>query len=161
MTNLEAVKELFEALGGSSGVIALAETTADAVASIADIVKIRDVTVEPEEQSKSFWGTAVSEMQAANINIQGSTITGTLKYVATGALVDDWHVHHFIALKFIDSNEASDIKVGLKNLVSLDEDMNAVLAIESNKQLLRIKSYVNGVDRTQVLSLSGLTLEEP
>ena len=119
-----------------------------------------DVAVLPESQDKTFWGTDVSAMQGTDISIKGNTISGTLKYVASGALVSDWGTHHFIALKFVDPNNASDIKVGLKNLVSLDEDMNAVLAIESNEQKIKVQSTVGGKIKTQVFDLSGLTLAE-
>ena len=159
-TTVNALQKLYVALGGKLDDVKNLSIIPDVINAIAKLVGIEPVTVQPEAQSKTFWGTDVSAMQGTDISVQGNTITGTLKYVASGQLVTDWGVNHFIALKFTDPNAASDIKVGLKNLVSLDEDKNAVLAVEANTQTIKVQSTVDGVIRTQVFDLSGLTLEE-
>ena len=159
-TTIDALKNLYVALGGEAAAVADLVIIPDLINAIAGLASVADVAVLPETQDKTFWGTDVSAMQGTDIAIKGNTISGTLKYVASGQLVTDWNTHHFIALKFVDPNNADDIKVGLKNLVSLDEDMNAVLAIESNEQKIKVQSTVNGKIKTQIYDLSGLTLAE-
>lgn len=157
-TTVQALKNLYVAKGGEPANVENINVIPDMINELAGLSAIADVTIEPEAQSASFWGTDVSAMQGTDIEIGENTITGSLKYVASGSLVDVWGVHNFIALKFIDPNDADDIKVGLKNLKSLDEDMNAVLAIESNTQKLRVQVTKNGAVKTTVYDLSGLTL---
>lgn len=159
-TTVSALKALYESTGGSAEDVKNIDSVADMIYKLAEVNAIKDVIIQPESQSKTFWGTAVSAMQGTDITINDNVISGTLKYVESGTLVTDWNTHHFIALKFSDINEASNIKIGIKNLVSLDEDMNAVIAIESSTQILRVQSTVNGIVRTQEVSLNGLTLAD-
>ena len=159
-TTVSALQALYESSGGSAEDVKNIDTVADMIYKLAEVNAIKDVIVQPESQAETFWGTAVSAMQDTDIAINGNVISGTLKYVGSGTLVTDWNSHHFIALKFSDINNASDIKIGIKSLVSLDEDMNAVIAVESNTQVIRIQSTVNGTVRTQKISLSGLTLAD-
>ena len=155
-----ALRNLYVALGGTASVVENLVIIPDLINAIAELIGISDVSVLPEDQSKTFWGTNVSDMQGTDIAVQNRSITGTLKYVQSGALVTDWKTHHFIALKFADPNGADDIKVGLENLVSLDEDMNAVLAVKSNTQTVKVQSTINGKTKTQIYDLSGLTLAD-
>ena len=68
------------------------------------------------------------------------SISGSLKYLASGQLVTDWGAGNFIALKFVnrDPENIKTIKVGLNpsqgsGLVALDEDMNGVFKITDNE----------------------------
>lgn len=84
--------------------------------------------------NKEYWGTKVSDMQTS-VSVANGAITGTLKKLTTGSLVDVWGEGYFIALKFTKNNEkATSIKVGLRpsvssGLVELDADMDGVFKI--------------------------------
>lgn len=126
---------------------------------------ITPVTVSPEEGTTDMWGTPVSDIQSG-VEVNGNAITGTLKYLTTGALARDWGEGNFIALKFGDIySGATSVKVGLSpsegsGLVELDEDKNGVFKV-TNKSVQKFKvvttdgTYTN----TQLFDLSGLTVE--
>ena len=97
-------------------------------------------------------------MQDTDIAIADHKITGTLKYVESGALVTDWGEHHFMALKFTDPNEADTVKVGIKNPGALDEDMDAVIAVHDTTKPLKVIVEKDGIEKTTVYDLSDLTL---
>lgn len=158
MTNVKALKALYEANGGAAADVAGVKTCAKMILALAELSSIKSVVVNPCAQSASYWGTAVSDMQDTDIAIGDGVITGTLKYVASGALVTDWDSHHFIALKFTDLNGADEIKVGIKNLAALDSDMDAVIAVTDLTKPLRVVTTNDGVTKTQTFDLSGLTL---
>lgn len=123
------------------------------------------VFVSPEASDATFWGHTVSSLQE-NITISGGTITGTLKYVSSGALAHDWGAGNFIALKFLpaDADGIDKIRVGLEpsqgsGLVELDEDMNAVCKItDKNKQKFIVETTVGSDVLRQSFDLGGLTL---
>lgn len=125
-------------------------------------------TVEAESGGTSIFGTAVSDIQTG-ITVGDGTITGTLKYVSTGALATDWGAGNFIALKFSDiDNRATSVKVGLEpsqssGLVELmgDPDMNGVFKI-TNKDTQKFKVVVtDGLNvAVKTYDLSGLTVED-
>lgn len=158
MTNVEALKALYVANGGAEIDVEGLETNAKVIFALAGLSALKPVIANPCAQSASYWGTAVSDMQDTDIVIGGGVITGTLKYVASGTLVADWDSHHFIALKFTDLNGADEIKVGIKNLVTLDPDMDAVIAVTDLTKPLRVVTTKGGVTKTQTFDLSGLTL---
>lgn len=125
-----------------------------------------NVTVSAPAGTKTYWGTKVSDMQT-NVSIANGAITGTLKKLTTGSLVDVWGEGYFIALKFTKNNEAiTSIKVGLRpsvssGLVELDEDMDGVFKITDKNGQKFIVSCTNGqVVYNLVFDLSGLTLSE-
>lgn len=108
----------------------------------------------------------MSDLQS-NVAIANGKITGTLKYVDSGALATDWGPGNFMALKFTstDSNIA-DIKVGLRpsegsGLVSLDSDMDGVFKVtDKDAQKFVIKSIgADGKASYQTFDLSDLTCE--
>ena len=125
-------------------------------------------TVEAESGGTSIFGTSVSDIQTGVIVGDGA-ITGTLKYVSTGALATDWGAGNFIALKFSDiDNRATSVKVGLEpsqssGLVELmgDPDMNGVFKI-TNKDTQKFKVVVtDGLNvAVKTYDLSGLTVED-
>ena len=101
-------------------------------------------------------------------------ITGTLKHVSSGALVDTWGPGNFIALKFTadeDDTTAGATKyfVGLNpsegsGLVQLDSDMDGVFKVtDKDRQWFVVEtSNADGTHVTrQTYDLSGLTLERP
>lgn len=158
--NVTALRHVYTALGGAEENVAGLTKNAEVLTMIAGAISIKPVTIEPDAQANEYWGTAVSAMQDTDIAIANGVISGTLKYVAEGALVTGWNAHHFIALKFTDPNDADDVKVGIKSLVSLEEDMIAVIAVESSEQVLRVQVTKGSIVRTQKFKLTGLTLAE-
>lgn len=119
-----------------------------------------------------MFGTPVSDLQTG-IAIANGAITGTLKYLSTGALATDWGAGNFLAVKFtnIDSDSTS-VMVGLEpsagsGLVELidDPDKNGVFKItDKNTQKLKVVQSTKGSDgstytNVQTYDLSGLTCE--
>ena len=165
MTNLEALKKLYKALTGSIAAVVEATENSEVIAAIAGYVGIKDVNVQPEKASAEYLGVKASQMQS-NIVVADGAITGTLKFIqggiaGSGPLAGDGN---FMFLKFVDPNNAESVKVGLvpsegTGFVELDPDMNAVMKITSVEQLFEVKTTVDGVTKTQVFDLSGLTLE--
>lgn len=124
------------------------------------------LTVAAENSESVIFGHTVSDLQE-NISIANGAITGTLKYVSTGALAHDWGPGNFLALKFsnIDS-DATSVLVGLdpsegSGLAELinDPDKNGVFKVTNKKkQKLVVKSSGAGFSIIQTFDLSGLTL---
>ena len=119
-----------------------------------------------------MFGTQVKDLQTG-VNISNGAITGTLKYLSTGALAHDWGAGNFLAVKFtnIDSDSTS-VLVGLEpsqssGLVELidDPDKNGVFKISNkNAQKLKVIQSTRGSDgstytNVQTYDLSGLTCE--
>jgi len=106
----------------------------------------------------------VSDIQD-EIVVKDYAITGTSKWLSTGALPEYWGAGNFLALDFIDAAGASEIKVGMvpshsgMDLVALDEDMDVAFQInDKDAQVFRVQMTVDGVTSTQDYDLSGLTL---
>ena len=127
------------------------------------------VTVAPADGDANYWGTLASDMQT-NVSVAGKAITGTLKKLTSGSLVDTWGEGYFIALTFDDFTEGltyEDVKVGLtptegSGLVTLDSDQDGVFKItDKDNQRLMIWQKKDGVGSlTEYYDLSGLTLSE-
>lgn len=114
-----------------------------------------------------MFGTPVSDMQD-DLAVSGNAITGTLKYISTGALANDWGPGYFMALKFTDLDEkATSVKVGLypskgSGLVDIipDPDKNGAFKVtDKMNQKFRVESSDGTHTRVQTFDLSGLTLE--
>ena len=111
----------------------------------------------------------MSELQAADVTVGESEITGTLHYVTgyTGFHGSDptEQEGNFLALK-VDASSIEDVTTvvelvgGTKGPVTLDADMNIVLHIQ-NKDTESVKVTVSkgGESETKTYGLSGLTLE--
>ena len=180
MNTVEALKALYTSLGGAltdvyesiaNGVpVSDYAVIPDVLAAMAGIVGIKETVVQPEKASATLFGVKVSNMQTG-VNVADGAITGTLKFIQggiaqTGPLAGDGN---FLALKFVDANEADSIKVGLvpsasgMSLVELDSDMNGVFKVSGTvdgvPQVFKVVTTVNGVAKTQIFDLSGLTLE--
>ena len=179
MNTIEALQALYVAFGGqltdtyetiADGVpVSNYVVIPDVIAAIAGYVGVKETGVQAEKSSATLFGTKVSAMQTG-VNVADNAITGTLKFIqggiAPGTLSGDGN---FLALKFVDNNNADSIKVGLvpsssgMDLVELDEDMNGVFKVSGEvggvAQVLKVVTTVNGVAKTQIYDLSGLTLE--
>ena len=101
-----------------------------------------------------------------SIAVANGAITGTLKYLDSGALAHDWGAGNFIALKFTESDETvTKIYCGLTPSVSsgilpLDSDMDAVLKItDEDTQVLTLVEIRDGFAYPSIYDLSGLTLQ--
>ena len=115
-----------------------------------------------------MFGTDVSDMQSG-VSVSGRNITGTLKYLDEGALVDTWGAGNFIALKFsnFDAN-ATSVKVGLdpsqsSGLVEIltDPDKNGAFKITNkDTQVFKVVTTISGgATKTDTYTLSGLTCD--
>ena len=127
------------------------------------------VTVSPESGGTTIFGHTVSDLQSSVAVSADNKITGTLKFVDSGALAHDWGEGYFLVLKWsgIDAG-ATSLKVGLEPSVSSgmveainDPDHNGVFKITS-KNVQKFKVIVsNSAHATvQTFDLSGLTLQE-
>lgn len=166
---ITALQNLYTALGGNAATVAEVETIPDAINAIAGFVGIKDTGAQAEKSTATLFGTLVSAMQTGVVVADGA-ITGTLKFIQggiaqSGPLAGDGN---FLALKFIDNNDADKIEVGLNptagtGLVELDSDMNAVFKVAGEiggkQQVLVVKTTVGDIVKTQVFDLTGLTLE--
>lgn len=126
------------------------------------------VTVAPEAGSKNVFGYTTSSLQTG-VQVKGSSITGTLKYIDSGTLAQDWGAGNFLVLKFSNvDTDATSVKVGLSpsqgsGLVELlgDPDMNGVFKITDKKnQKFKVVSSDGYRTTVQTFDLSGLTLED-
>lgn len=167
-TNVNAFKNLYVANGGDAEDVANMNTTSEVVNALAGFIGLTDTGVQAEKGTATLYGAKVSTMQSGVV-VADNAITGTLKFIQgglaqSGPLAGDGN---FLALKFINNSDASDIKVGLvpsasnMDLVSLDEDMNGVFKITGSlNQKLKVVTIKGDIKKTQTFDLSGLTLEE-
>ena len=102
----------------------------------------------------------------SGITVTGNAITGTLKYIASGAIADDWGPGNFICLKFPDADiTTKTVKVGLNptqgsGLVALDADKNGVFKVtDKNVQKFVVLQTDGAAYSLQEFDLSGLTCE--
>lgn len=106
------------------------------------------LTVESADNSKSYWGTAVTAMQS-DVAVADGEISGTLSYLTSGSLVDVWGEGNFVALNFADiDSDAAYVEVGLvptqgAGFQRLDEDHDGVFKIKDNNQKLVVKQYTS------------------
>ena len=122
-----------------------------------------------EAQTTNVLGKLVSELQAADVTVGDSEITGTLHYVTgyTGFHGTDplEQKGNFLALK-INATTAEGVTTvvelvgGTKGPVTLDSDMNIVLHIQNkNTESVKVTVSKGGESETKTYGLSGLTLE--
>lgn len=122
------------------------------------------LTVTPAAATGTYWGTATSAMQS-DIAIANGAITGTLKYLDSGALATDWGAGNFMALKFTVPATATSCKVGLNpsegsGLVELDSDKDGVFKVTNkDTQKFVIVTTDGTYTLTQEFDLSGLICE--
>lgn len=123
--------------------------------------------MEAEDGDVTLFGTKVSDMQE-DVEITDDAITGTLKYLDSGALVTTWGAGNFMALNFVDNDfsKYSSVKVGMdpsqsSGLVEIidDPDKNGVFKVTNkDTQVFKIVSTdaETGEINTQTFDLSGL-----
>lgn len=124
------------------------------------------MTVAPTPSSVDLWGQDSDDLQE-DIVIADGAITGTLKKLTSGALVNNWGAGYFIALTM--SNVDSDalyVMAGMdpsvsSGMVKLDDD-NTIVCKVTNKttQKFKVIQYTQYSATVQVFDLSGLTLAE-
>lgn len=119
-----------------------------------------------------MFGTKVKDMQSRVKIEEGSgngAITGNLKYLDSGALVDTFGAGNFLALKFSDIPEtATSVKVGLEpsegtGLVELlgDPDLNGAFKVTNRfTQNFKIVTTDGTNTTTQIFDLSRLNVQE-
>ena len=115
-----------------------------------------------------MFGYHVSDLQNNDVTVRGRNITGTIKYLTEGALVDRWGAGNFIALKFTDLDpRATSVKCGMdpsygSGLVEIinDPDKDGAWKITDKDSQVFVVESTNGTLTTrQTFSLRGLTLE--
>ena len=96
-------------------------------------------------------------------------MTGTLKHLASGQLVDAWGAGNFMALKFTVPEGATSVKVGMEpsyggGLVEIinDPDKNGAFKVtDKDEQVFKVVTTVDGETVTKTYDLSDLVcLEE-
>lgn len=114
-----------------------------------------------------MFGTPVSDMQT-DVVVGDDAITGTLKYLSEGQLVDNYGAGNFVALKFEVPEDATSCKVGLDpsegtGLVEIidDPDKNGAFKI-TNKSTQKFKIVTSNATSsvTKIYDLSALTVED-
>lgn len=169
MTNVDALKNLYVANGGSAEDVVDLTTSAAVINALAGFIGVEETSVMPAKSSNEYWGTKVSAMQSSVVVADGA-ISGTLKFIqggiAPGTLSGDGN---FLALQFVDNAGADKIEVGLvpsatgMPLQTLDSDMDAVFKvageIEGVPQVLKVVTTVGDISKTQTFDLSGLELK--
>lgn len=122
----------------------------------------------------SLWGTPVSDIQTDVVvdNADGS-ITGTLTYIDSGALVDKWGAGYFLA---VDLNKTANkwenytsVRIGMdpsesSGLMEIidDPDKAGVFKVtDKDTQVFKIVATDGTYTVTQTFDLSELVLLEP
>lgn len=104
-----------------------------------------------------------------DVSVKGNKITGTLKYLDSGAPAEYWGAGNFLCLKFKDLDpKVTSCKVGLDPSVSSglqeiigDPDMNGIFKVtDKDTQKFVVVQTAPGYKKTQVFDLSGLTIED-
>lgn len=107
----------------------------------------------------------VSDLQD-DIEISGTSITGTLKYIAdySSAFSGDEASGNFLALHFDSDVEDVVLTVevvgGFHGPVTLDADRISVLRIANTEQKIKITATAGGESYSKIYDLTGLTLNE-
>ena len=165
---VNALKNLYKALGGKVEDISEVNLIPDTINAIAGFVGIGDTVVMPCKGSDEYYGAKGNTLQK-EMAVSDGAITGTLKFVS-GGLAPSGYLSgdgNFMALKF--ENAGSDkIEVGLvpsqgSGMVTLEEDGVAVFKVagvyQEQQQVLKVITTENGVSKTQTFDISELTLE--
>lgn len=123
--------------------------------------------VVAENGSVSMFGTLVEDMQS-NVIVANGAITGTLKKLTSGDLVDTWGEGYFIGLKFVGFDEnVTSVKVGLdpsqsSGLVEIiaDPDKNGAFKItDKDTQVFKVVTTDGTITKTDTYDLSSLVME--
>ena len=124
------------------------------------------LTVEPLAQTDEIYGITVSTLQGSDVAVNGTAITGTLKYIGSGEPATTWGAGNFIALNFDDlATNATSIKVGLEPSVSSglveisSEDHSGIFKVSDKDNQKFVTVVTDGVHTVKTeYDLRGLTL---
>lgn len=114
-----------------------------------------------------MFGTLVSDIQS-NVSVQDNRITGTLKYLEEGSLVDTYGPGYFIALNLADNDFSglTSVKVGMDPSVSTglveiinDPDKNGAFKVTSKTQKFKIVQSDGTHTESNTYDLGRLILE--
>lgn len=165
-TMVEELKLLYVKMGGKMADVKDLQTDAELIDKIEDIAVngVPKVVVIPMGQSETItdYSVDVADMQGADFQIVDHAIIGSVKKLTSGVLPDYWGAGNFMALRFviIDPDVSpSDVKIGIKGLVALDNDLIAAVKVEDVKTL-RVITTIDGYDYEDKYNLNGLTLAE-
>ena len=166
-TMVDELKTLYLKMGGKFADIKDLQTDAELIDKIEDIAVngIPKVVVIPMGQSERIedYNVDVDDMQGADFAVVDRAIIGSVKKLSSGVLPDYWGAGNFMALKFviIDPDVSpSDVKVGIKNTVALDNDLIAAIKIEDKTKPFRVITTIDGYDYEDKYNLNGLSLAE-
>ena len=110
-----------------------------------------------------MWGVDVADIQdSASISLEGANLYGTSKWLSgSNAITNVWGEGNFILLKFTPDTHATKVEVGIKNLVELDSDKNALIKVEDKYgyKLRVIQTFADGTTTQQYINLDTLTTE--
>jgi hypothetical protein len=164
MTTVEQLKGLYIKLGGLLEDLKDCNTDALVIKKIDEIVgDTPKILVFPESQSTQIFNETVSNMQSSDFGIFDKCFVGTVKKLTSGDLPEYWGEGNFMAVKFVitDPNITyENVKVGIKDLVTLDGDLNAAIKIED--KTLPFKVVVDDGKNTIIYkyNLNALVLED-
>ena len=166
-TMVDVLKLLYVKMGGKMADVKDIQTDAEMIDKIEDIAVngIPKVVVIPMGQSERIedYSVDIDDMQGADFAVVDRAIIGSVKKLSSGVLPDYWGAGNFMALRFviIDPDVSpSDVKVGIKNTVALDNDLIAAIKIEDKTKPFRVITTIDGYDYEDDYNLNGLTLAE-
>lgn len=94
-----------------------------------------------------------------------NVISGTLKFLDSGSLVDVWGEGNFVALNFADiDSDAAFVEVGIvptqgAGFQRLDSDHDGVFKIKDNDQTLVVRQYASNGMRFEQIFTFDFTLQ--
>lgn len=166
-TTVDELKTLYVKMGGKYADVKDLQTDAEIIDKIEDIAVngVPKVVVIPMGQSETIadYNVDVADMQGADFQVVERAIIGSVKKLSSGVLPDYWGAGNFIALKFviIDPDvKPSDIKVGIKGSVALDNDLIAAIKVENKELPFKVITTIDGYDYEDNYNLNGLVLAE-
>lgn len=166
-TTVDELKTLYVKMGGKYADVKDLQTDAEIIDKIEDIAVngVPKVVVIPMGQSETIadYSVDVADMQGADFQVVERAIIGSVKKLSSGVLPDYWGAGNFIALKFIIIDpdvKPSDIKVGIKGSVALDNDLIAAIKVEDKELPFKVVTTIDGYDYEDKYNLNGLVLAE-
>ncbi len=166
-TMVDELKLLYLKMGGKMADVKDVQTDAEMIDKIEDIAVngVPKVVVLPMPQGSSIpdYSVDINDMQGADFAVVDRAIVGSVKKLSSGVLPDYWGAGNFMALKFviIDPDVSpSDVKVGIKGLTALDNDLIAAIKIEDKTKPFRVITTIDGYEYKDEYNLNGLSLAE-
>ena len=102
----------------------------------------------------------------SNIEIDGTSIKGTLKYIAdySSAFTGDEASGNYLALHFDCDDDDAVLKVevvgGDHGEVTLDSSKINIFRIKNTSQKIKVTASAGGEEYSKIYDLTGLTLQE-